>query len=135
MSNSYRSPKANITENFPTPFIEYKPEPKYWLRRAIAVGLVATAAVGVAKGHEYITAPKSQVVYGGEIVTEVAQDPSDTVWAFANKIKGVGSTVTTAEAVDYLESINPGLADGLSQGEAIERPSNVQIVEPSDGKE
>lgn len=135
MSNSSHEPKIEITTNYQTPFIEYVPKPNYWIRRALAVGLVATAALGVAKGVNYVTTPRDQVVYSTETTTEVAQDETDTVWKYANTIKGVGSVVTTQEAVDYLEETNPGLEDGLDQGEAVEIPTSVEVVEPVDSKE
>jgi hypothetical protein len=127
MNNLHSSSHTNI-DSYPTPYIEYKPEPNYWLRRAVAVGLVATVAMGIPKGIDMITSNEKSVKYIG-LETEVAQDERDTIWNMANKIDGVGSVVTTQEAVNYLIETNPGLSDGLSQGEAVERPVSVVASE------
>lgn len=122
MSNSLRHNESSSIIPQPT----YEKTPIHLTRRgrrvlgSLGLALTVAALFGASKG---VDAANPDYTFSDTTVTEIA-DRGDTVWGFAKKIDGVDQ-VDIRTAVDYLEETNPGLADGLQEGESVVRPVSI----------
>jgi hypothetical protein len=96
--------------------IRLTPRGRRFLGAAAALlTLIAAARVVDAANPDYR--------FSEQTVTEIA-DQGDTIWGIAQHIDNINS-IDIREAVAHLEATNPNLSDGLSVGEAVERPKSI----------
>lgn len=117
---------SRYDSNVTRPPYERKEPLRLTRRGRFALGATALFAAGLAViGFGKLNnAIHPEYRFSDQTVTEVA-GVGDTIWGIAGHIEGINN-IDRHKAVDYLEAINPDLANGLSDGEPVKRPVSVE---------